>query len=89
VETAYLNINATKGDDEWLEKQRILLADMALHLLQTALNPSELEHDKLKNNLYSILTISDQFLPNIGLKMQRINCISKTYKSLSNYYLRR
>jgi len=75
VETAYLNINVTKGDDAWLEKQRILLADMALHLLQTALNPGELEHDKLKNNLYSILTISDQFLPNTGLK----NAADKLY----------
>ena len=68
VETAYLNLNATKGDDEWLEKQRVLLADMALHLLQTALKPGEIELDKLKNNLHSILTISDQFLPNAGLK---------------------
>jgi len=44
------------------------LADMALHLLQTALNSGEIELDKLKNNLHSILTISDQFLPNAGLK---------------------
>ncbi len=68
VETAYLNHNATKGDHEWLEKQRILLADMALHLLQTALKPGEIELDKLKNNLHSVLTISDQFLPNADLK---------------------
>jgi len=68
VEAAYLNLNATQGDDEWLEKQRVLLADMALHLLQTALNSGEIELDKLKNNLHSILTISDQFLPNAGLK---------------------
>jgi len=68
VEMAYLNLSATKGDDDWLEKQRVLLADMALHLLQTALNPGELEIDKLKNNLHSILTISDQFLPNAKLK---------------------
>jgi len=68
VETAYLNLSATKDDDEWLDKQRVLLADMALHLLQTALNSGEIELDKLKNNLHSILTISDQFLPNAGLK---------------------
>jgi len=68
VETAYLNLSATIGDDEWLDKQRVLLADMALHLLQTALNSGEIELDKLKNNLHSILTISDQFLPNAGLK---------------------
>lgn len=67
VETAYLKLNATKGDEQWLEKQRVLLADMALHLLQTALNPEELDLDKLKNNLHSILTISDEFLPKAGL----------------------
>lgn len=68
VENAYLNLNAVKGDDEWLEKQRILLADMALHLLQTAINPGAIELDKLKNNLHAILTISDSFLPHAGLK---------------------
>jgi len=67
VETAYLKLNATKGDEQWLEKQRVLLADMALHLLQTALNPEELDLDKLKNNLHSILTISNEFLPKAGL----------------------
>lgn len=63
IEEHYLNNNAVKDDDDWLEKQRILLADMALHLLQTALNPGELKTDKLKNNVFSILTIADQFLP--------------------------
>ena len=68
VETSYLNHSAKKGDDEWLEKQRLLLADMALHLLQTAINPGEIELAKLRNNLHSILTISNQFLPKAELK---------------------
>ncbi|MEI4551787.1 hypothetical protein [Pseudoalteromonas spongiae] len=68
VEDSYLNNSATKGDEEWLEKQRILLADMAIHLLQTAMKPGSIELDKLKNNLHSILTITDQFLPHSGLK---------------------
>jgi len=68
VESSYLSNTATKGDEEWLDKQRILLADMAIHLLQTAINPGSIELDKLKNNLYSILTISDQFLPDAELK---------------------
>jgi hypothetical protein len=46
----------------------MLLADMAIHLLQTAMKPGDIELDKLKNNLHSILTISDLFLPNAGLK---------------------
>ena len=68
IEASYLCNSAAKGDIEWLEKQRILLSDMAIHLLQTALNPGSIEIDNLKNNIYSILTITDQFLPNAGLK---------------------
>ncbi|RIV35420.1 hypothetical protein D2V08_08715 [Flagellimonas lutimaris] len=68
VETAYLNHSATKNDDEWLEKQRLLLADMALHLLQTSMKPEEIKLDRLRDNLHAILTISDQFLPDAGLK---------------------
>ena len=41
---------------------------MALHLLQTAVKPGDLALDKLQNNLHAILTISDQFLPQAGLK---------------------
>ncbi|TQV89452.1 hypothetical protein [Aliikangiella coralliicola] len=68
VESHYLSLSAKKGDEEWLEKQRVLLADMALHLLQTALNPEEIELDKLRNNINSILVICDQFLPEAKLK---------------------
>ena len=68
VETSYLNNPANKGDTEWLEKQRMLLADMALHLLQTAIKPGEIELDRLSDNMNAILTIADQFLPNAHLK---------------------
>lgn len=68
VEAGYLNHKAKKGDTEWLEKQRILLADMALHLLQTSINPDEIKLDKLRNNIHAILTITDQFLPEAELK---------------------
>jgi len=68
VETAYLNNPAKPGDEDWLEKQRFLLADMALHLLQTSINPGEIKLDKLRDNLHSILTITDQFLPKANLK---------------------
>ena len=68
VEASYLNNQAKQGDAEWLEKQRTLLADMALHLLQTSINPGEIELDKLRNNLHAILTITDQFLPKADLK---------------------
>ena len=68
VETAYLNNEAKQDDDDWLEKQRFLLADMALHLLQTSLKPGDLKLERLRDNLHAILTISDQFLPKAALK---------------------
>jgi hypothetical protein len=41
---------------------------MAIHLLQTAIKPGDIELDKLRNNLHAILTIADPFLPHAGLK---------------------
>jgi hypothetical protein len=68
TESAYRKHASRRGESGWTEKQRILLADMALHLLQTALRDGELSADELKRNLYSILTVSDQFIPDYGLK---------------------
>lgn len=68
VEESYLNHPAGRGDTEWLDKQRFLLADMALHLLQTAVKPGEINLERLRDNIHSVLTISDQFLPNAELK---------------------
>ncbi len=68
TEVAYRKNPSTRGEPAWAEKQRILLADMALHLLQTALSDGELSADELKRNLYAILTVSEQFIPDYGLK---------------------
>ena len=71
VEESYLSHSATNraaDPDAWRERQRFLLADMAIHLLQTAIQPGAIELGKLKNNLHAILTISDAFLPHAGLK---------------------
>ncbi|QOL51574.1 hypothetical protein [Massilia litorea] len=69
VEEAYLLHPATRNDPgAWQARQRLLLADMAIHLLQTAIGPGDIELEKLRNNLHAILTISDQFLPQAGLK---------------------
>ena len=68
TESAYQAHPSVRGDAGWAEKQRILLADMSLHLLQTALKEGELSADDLKRNLYAILTVADQFLPECGLK---------------------
>ncbi len=68
VEASYLDHPASRGDKEWLEKQRFLLADMALHLLQTSMKPGEINLERLRDNIHSVLTISDQFLPKAALK---------------------
>lgn len=68
TESSYQSDPATRGDAGWPEKQRVLLADMALHLLQTALKEGELSQEGLKRNLYAILTIADQYLPEHELK---------------------
>ncbi|WP_341503695.1 hypothetical protein [Gallaecimonas sp. GXIMD4217] len=73
VEESCLAHPAVEGDADWLEKQRILLGDMALHLLQTAINPGPVDLDKLRNNLNAILTISDRFLPEAELKKVTVN----------------
>jgi hypothetical protein len=71
VEENYLRHGAVNGDgnkEAWREKQRLLLADMAVHLLQTAIKPGAMEVDRLRDHLHAILTISDQFLPCAELK---------------------
>ena len=78
VETSYLNNPAKKGDVEWSEKQRMLLADMALHLLQTSIKPGEIKLERLRDNLNAILTITDQFLPKADLK----KATEKLYENL-------
>jgi len=56
------------GATDPVERRRLLLADMAMHLLQTALRPGDIDLDQLRNNLHAILTISDSFLPQAELK---------------------
>jgi hypothetical protein len=69
VEEAYRHHPAGKNDPAaWRDKQRLLLADMAIHLLQTALKPGAIDLDRLQDNLHAILTIADPFLPHAELK---------------------
>lgn len=63
TESLYQQHPAVRGAPDWEDKQRLLLADMSLHLLQTALQDGPLSTDMLRRNLYSILTISDHMIP--------------------------
>ena len=68
TELSYQKDTSSRGEPGWRGKQRVLLADMALHLLQSSLKSGELSEEDLKRNLFSILTISDQLIPGHGLK---------------------
>ena len=51
VEDSYRQHPATRNEAAgWREKQRLLLADMAIHLLQTALAPGDIALDRLSDN---------------------------------------
>ena len=65
-EASFLDHPASRGDEGWLEKQRFLLADMALHLLQTSMKPGEINLERLRDNIHSVLTIIEQCWPNAG-----------------------
>ena len=52
AEASYQQDPSIRGDAGWAEKQRILLADMALHLLQTSLRDGEISTEDLKRNLF-------------------------------------
>jgi hypothetical protein len=78
VEESYRSHPATRDDESgWLDKRRLLLADMAVHLLQTSLQPGSIALDKLANNLHAILTVSDQFLPHADLKKAAVKIVGK------------
>ena len=68
TEASYREDPSKRGDPGWAEKQRILLADMALHLLQTSLKEGELSEGDLRRNLFSILILSDPFIEGHDLK---------------------
>lgn len=70
TESGYRTDPAVRGDAGWGDKQRILLADMALHLLQTSLRDGDIAPEQLQRNLYSILKISAQFLP--GQELEKV-----------------
>lgn len=67
TESAYLAHAAVRGETDWPDKQRLLLADMALHPLQTALHDGPIDSARLQQNLYAILTISAPFIPQRAL----------------------
>ena len=67
AEQCYLEHTAAKGSPEWLHKRRYLLADLSLHMVHAALEKDSADPELIKRYLYSILTISNDFLPGLSL----------------------
>src|SRR5687768_6590158 len=68
VEKEYLAHPATKMDPEWLDKRRLLLADLGLHLVQASVQEKR-DIGLIKRYLYSILTISNDLVPEAELSL--------------------
>ena len=67
VEKNYLLNPAVPHSEEWLNKRRLLLADLSLHLTDTCVK-EEFDIEKIKRYLYSILVIANDFAPEAHLK---------------------
>ena len=69
-------MRALKGEEGKMKRQRFLLADMACHLVQDAINHETMDLESLKNRLFAILTVCDEFLPEKDLKLKANEIIS-------------
>lgn len=77
AEETYLELQKKTGTKPSQEQRQYLLADMACHLIQDAMSNNIINSQSLKNRLYAILTICDDFLPESDLKAKANNLISK------------
>ena len=67
VEKNYLLNPAIPGSEDWLNKRRLLLADLSLHLTDACVK-EEMNIGKIKRYLYSVLIIANDFAPEADLK---------------------
>ena len=58
-----------KEEQATMKQRQFLLADMACHLVQDAMSDDLMDNQSLKNRLFAILTICDDFLPGKDLKL--------------------
>ena len=68
AEETYIKLQANSGSKPTQEQRQFLLTDMACHLIQDAMSDDIMKSQSLKNRLYAILTICDDFLPDTDLK---------------------
>jgi len=75
-EDTYVKLQVKSGSKPTLEQRQFLLADMGCHLIQDAMSDDIMNSQSLKNRLYAILTICDNFLPESDLKTKAEDLIS-------------
>ena len=68
AEESYRELQKISGSKSTQEQRQFLLTDMACHLIQDAMSDDIMNSQSLKNRLYAILTICDDFLPESDLK---------------------
>jgi hypothetical protein len=68
AEETYRGLRANAASKSTLEQRQFLLTDIACHLIQDAMSDNIMNSQSLKNRLYAILIISDNFLPDKKLK---------------------
>ncbi|RKE95291.1 hypothetical protein [Ichthyenterobacterium magnum] len=68
IEDGYHDLRQPKDEQATNQQRQFLLADMACHLIQDAMRDDITNSESLKNRLYAILTISDDFLTKKELK---------------------
>ncbi len=76
IEGGHQELRALKGEEGKMKRQRFLLADMACHLVQDAIDHEKMDIESLKNRLYAILVVCDEFLPDKDLKLKANEIIS-------------
>jgi hypothetical protein len=77
VESLYLADPAAKGSADWINKRRLLLADLSLHLVQAALKGPAPDPARLQRSLFSVLTLAHEFLPEAGLAQTAENLVKE------------
>jgi hypothetical protein len=76
TEETYMKLQTTSGSIPTQEQRQFLLTDMACHLIQDAMSDDIMNSESLKNRLYAILTICNDFLPESDLKSKAEDLIS-------------
>jgi len=70
IEDGHQELRALKGEEGKKQRQRFILADLACHLVQDAIDQETINIESLKNHLFAILTVCDDFLPEKALKLK-------------------